>query len=258
MSDDEVLQVGAKLDTIWHMKGQEIGVDQKLAIIDALMPYPVGAVLMGLDAHVRDPERGKFMPMPSDVVAQIDRMIQQDGRPAPEEAWAIAVPSRDERETVVWTEEIAMAWEVAWPVLQLRDEVGARVAFRDTYRRLVDEARHARRPIRWFASEGHDASRRQIALQAAVRLGRLREGQVEQLPAPRETPLLLGGIKPSLIPDRALEAIDKFRQIVAAKSERPGADGLAKQRTAEMQTETAQRVEVELERRATGGDDVDE
>jgi hypothetical protein len=121
-----------------------------------------------LMAHLQDPQRGRFMPVPADVVAQIEGAAADDGRPGADEAWTTALLASDEAETVVWTEETAQAMFVAQPVLRAGDKVGARMAFKNAYDRLVADARHARRPAHWHASLGQDPARRERALQGAV------------------------------------------------------------------------------------------
>jgi len=243
MSEVELPELAARLDQCWALKEQVMSGDAKAAFFQVLRPYPLAGVLAGLDAHMRDPERGRFLPMPADVIAQMERMIKQDGRPEPEEAWAIAVPARDEAATVIWTDEIANAWQVAVPVIEIGDEVGARVAFRDTYRRLVDAARLERQPVRWFASEGHDPMRRRLAVEHAVKLGRLPASAVPQLPAPEKGQLLLGGLDPKAVPPNVRAAIERFRATVAAKGEAPGQDGAEKQRTRELKAEVQAKVD---------------
>lgn len=150
----------------------------------ALAAYPLAAVRAGFDAHVKDPQRGRFAPVPADVIAQIVGRAANDGRPGPEEAWAIALLSVDETGTVVWTQEIARAMQIARPVLDAGDEVGGRMAFREAYQRLVDEARAAGHPPVWEASEGWDAQRRAVAITEAVELGRLPRSALQSLPPP--------------------------------------------------------------------------
>jgi hypothetical protein len=153
----------------------------------AVSGYPLDVVRAAFDAHVRDPQRGRFPPLPADLIAQIDGAKADDGRPGADEAWAIAVRSHDENATVVWTEEITQAWGIAKAVMDLGDEVGARVAFRDAYNRITVEARRAGVPLRWVASLGLDPEGRAQALSHAEALGRM-------LPAP-QTALLLEGPK---------------------------------------------------------------
>jgi hypothetical protein len=157
-----------------------------------LAPYPIEAVRAAFAEHVR---RSEYSPKPSDL---LKLLAANDGRPGPEEAWAIAQRSQDERDTVIWTGEMGKAWTVARPVLISGDEVGARVAFREAYNRLVDEARQRMEPVRWQALMGHDPARRVEALTMAQKQGLPVEGAAElmsdalaALPAPRGGPDLL-------------------------------------------------------------------
>lgn len=139
-----------------------------LRVMDSdLSCHPEPAVLRALD-RCRKELKGRLT-----LAAVLDRVEESDGRPSADEAWSIALASDDEDETVVWTEEMAQAFWVAKPVLDARDKVGARMAFRDAYERMVREAREAAVPCRWSVSIGHDATRRAVALQAAVTLKRI-------------------------------------------------------------------------------------
>lgn len=151
----------------------------------ALADHPIERVRAALDAHVRDPQRGRFPPVPADVIAQLNGAAADDSRPGADEAWAIALRATDEAATVVWTEEIAQAWAAALPVLDARDQVGARMAFREAYSRLVDDARAGRKPARWFASLGWDEQQRAQAIGHAVQLGYLPREELLALPAPK-------------------------------------------------------------------------
>ena len=93
----------------------------------------------------------------------------------------MVLASLDESETVVWTDQVAEAAAVARPILEAGDEVGARMAFRDAYERIVRE--RADEP-RWFPSLGSDAGRREAALDRAVADGRLRREHVDGLLPP--------------------------------------------------------------------------
>lgn len=106
------------------------------------------------------------------------------GHPSANEAWALVLASQDESDTVVWTEQIAEAAGAAQPVLDAGDEVGARMAFRDAYERILRERQE--KP-RWFASLGTDAGRRAAALDKAVRAGLLTQQHATGLlPAPND------------------------------------------------------------------------
>lgn len=157
----------------------------KAMFFRALADYDIADVRAALDAHVRDPQRGRFPPVPADVIAQLQAAAEDDGRPGPEEAWAIARRATDEAATVVWTVEMSQAWAVALPLLGSRDDVGARMAFREAYQRLLAEARAAGTPPRWSASLGWDEQQRAQAIGQAVQLGYLPREELLALPAPK-------------------------------------------------------------------------
>lgn len=158
----------------------------------ALLSHDIASVRAAFDAHVKDPQRGRFVPVPADILAQIAATAADDGRPGSDEAWSIAVHGADEAATVVWTDEIAQAWGVARPIMAIGDEVGARMAFREAYMRILGEARAAARRVQWSASLGHDTEARDRALAEAARLGRIAAPPVgtDALPAPRAELLL--------------------------------------------------------------------
>ncbi|MBR8201673.1 hypothetical protein [Burkholderia vietnamiensis] len=150
-----------------------------------LEPYPLDAVLRAISHHVATSE---FAPTPAALLKHLPR--ESDGRPDANEAWAIALRSRDERDTVVWTQECAEAFAVAMPVLEGGDEVGARMAFKAAYERLVERHRADGAPVQWIKSLGHDPEQREAVLTEAVRAGRLQLADVRavapQLAAPEE------------------------------------------------------------------------
>lgn len=109
-----------------------------------------------------------------DVISRID-----DGRPGVEQAWAML--PHDENASTVWTDEMAQAWGVAMPLLNDGDRVGARMAFKEAYTKLIAEARDQKLPAKWTASFGRDVGGRQAALIEAVRHRRLPLGHAVQL-----------------------------------------------------------------------------
>lgn len=163
------------LDDVWGFyPNARIPTDgQKVMFFRALRAYTIFQVRQAFDAHMRDPQRGRFAPVPADIVAQVEGDRSADGRPGPEEAWTLAVAARDENATVVWTPEVAQAWGQASILAAQGDDVGARMAFKEIYQRLVSEARAAGRPMVWEASIGHDPEQRDEALQRAHELRHL-------------------------------------------------------------------------------------
>lgn len=128
-----------------------------------LSGFPDDAVLAAL-TRCRKEVRGILTVQ--DVVSRID-----DGRPGVEQAWSM-IP-HDELTSVVWTEEMAQAFGAAMPLLEEGDRVGARMAFKETYAKLVADARDRSEPPKWTPSLGTDVSGRQLALIEAVRHNRL-------------------------------------------------------------------------------------
>lgn len=113
-----------------------------------------------------------------------------DGRPEPNEAWAIAVRAAPEAATVVWTEEIRRAWFAVSDFYRL-DRIAARLAFIERYKALVAEARRGREPVGWVISLGHDATGRATAIDEAVAAGRIgaETGERLKLSAPEAAPM---------------------------------------------------------------------
>jgi len=179
----------------------------------ALAAHHIDDIRAAFSAHVRDPQRGRFVPSPADILAQIQAAMENDGRPGPEEAWAIALRSDDEFATVVWTQEIAQAKQAAQSLLDIGDEVGARMAFREAYNRIVAEARAAGVAPKWLESLGFDTAGRETALRAAVSAGRL-----PALPAPKPQALLPGVVDDAkLAADRLAEVWARYRAAQAAR-----------------------------------------
>lgn len=204
----------------------------------AVAQHPLDAVQAALDAHVKDPQRGRFPPLPADVIAQIEGQAADDGRPGPEEAWATALQGRDEAASVVWTAETAQAWGAARPVLELGDDVGARMVFREAYVRLVDAARRARRPVEWSVSLGFDPAGRAAAIDAANVRGLLAHAPTLALPLGDDNATALFGSMPAHIRERLTALADRLR----AGIETPSVDAMAKVETQLRQAEMAERV----------------
>jgi hypothetical protein len=125
--------------------------------------FPESAVLLAL-TRCRKEVRG--MMTIQDVISRID-----DGRPGVEQAWAM-IP-QDENTSVVWTDEMAAAWGTAASLLREGDRIGARMAFKETYAKLVSDARDQKEPPKWTPSFGDDRYGRQAAMAEAVRMNRL-------------------------------------------------------------------------------------
>lgn len=136
------------------------------------------------------------------VADVIDRIRTSGGHPSGNEAWALVISSQDEAETVVWTDQIAEAAAVAQPIIDSGDEVGARMAFRDAYDRIIRDRQDA---PRWFPSLGTNVAKRQIALERAVLAGRLQKTHIDGLlppPPPNEKGQVIAGLLSGDIPSQ--------------------------------------------------------
>jgi hypothetical protein len=103
----------------------------------------------------------------------------EDGRPGPEEAWAML--PRDEATSVVWTAEMARAWGEVLPMLESGDLPGAQSVFQKLYVRHVLDARLRSEPAQWTPSLGSDVAARERVLREAEEAGRLSRAHVEHL-----------------------------------------------------------------------------
>ncbi|MDE1011118.1 MAG: hypothetical protein OSB38_36205 [Paraburkholderia fungorum] len=225
------------LDAVYslHPKTPALPAVGKALFFRALAAYPLDIVRAAIDAHVKDSQRGQFAPKPADLIAQIEGSAANDSRPGAEEAWAIGVQALDESSTVMFTDEIAEAWGIAKPIFEIGDEVGARMAFKEAYARLVAAARSGGTQAVWWPSIGTDVEKRHAALQKAVSQGLLAaSAPVVQgaLPAPGNAiPLLSAPAQTT----EARAAIDGLRKLLTrdeAAEERQREERLAAERDA--------------------------
>lgn len=158
-----------------EIMGREISPSAAMVMAQDLAQYPADVVVQAL-ANLRRDAKARFST--GAIIEQIEK-LQPDGRPGADEAWAM-IP-QDEAATVVWTDEMAQAFGIARPLLNEGDKIGARMAFRDAYNRIVEQNKRSGVAVRWVPSLGHDPAGREIALTEAARLGRLGHAQVAGL-----------------------------------------------------------------------------
>jgi len=176
--------------------GDQLRPTAAVFMVQDLAGYPL-AILDKALASCRRELKGRLS-----LAAILERI--DDGHPAPNEAWAIAIRAADESATVVWTEQTRDGWAAALPLIEAGDKVAARQAFIEVYTRLTKDARAAGQLAVHHASIGFDASGRDAVLQRAVSAGQLSHEQVaEHLALPPATPafnpiaLLAGRVEPS-------------------------------------------------------------
>lgn len=131
---------------------------------------------------------GKWSPKPASIISIIDAM-RPDGRLGADEAWAM-IP-RDEFASAVMTTEMAEALRVAQPLLDEGDQVAARMAFKESYARIVEANKRNGIKPSWFPSLGQDKEGRDAVLAEAVRLGRISaDHAIGLLPPDKIAPML--------------------------------------------------------------------
>lgn len=157
--------------------GKALSLPAIKACINALSNYPIELLISAIGKHV---QTARFAPTPSDIIGLLEQGNQHLGA---DEAWAIALVSMNEAETVVVTDEIMQARAIALDVYNSGDVLGARMAFRSAYDRIIAHAG----PPNWMVSLGFDAEKRSTAVQNAVAMGRLpNDMAAKYLPKPKD------------------------------------------------------------------------
>jgi hypothetical protein len=227
------------LESAWIAKGrQPEQVTEKVldVWIRLLADVPLRYVERALEIHGRD-ATAKHPPTPADVLQIID---ERTGPQWPEanEAWAIALASMDEHASVVWCAEIAQARSAALPIMAEGDEVGARMAFLESYRGLVERAKREHRRIEWIASPGHDVEGRE-ALRLAVERGQIKADRVERyLPASEPDSGFVAGLLASAAESNPESWLGQLREL-KAELLRPEPDEVSPERAAEIERRRA-------------------
>lgn len=167
LSSDDVAHLAGALCATAETLGQTISATAAELMAEDLAIYDQADIRAALQACRRE-LTGKLT-----LAAILQRIQASDGRPGKDEAWAIAMTTNDEFETVVLTDEIQLALAAAKPVLDSGDKVGARMAFISAYERFVGQAREDSKPVNWHVSVGFDANRRIQAITKAVEMQRI-------------------------------------------------------------------------------------
>ena len=167
MNDAQVAGLASAIIATAEAMGQEMNPGTAAIMAEDLCAYPVPVVRAALKA-CRLEVKGRLS-----MADILQRVQSSDGRPGKDEAWAIAMTTNDEFETVVLTDEIQLALAAAKPVLDVGDKIGARMAFISAYERLVAQARDDVKPVNWHVSVGFDANRRTAAITQAVQMQRI-------------------------------------------------------------------------------------
>ena len=182
LNDEEQAQLADMLAVTAEVVGDQLRPTAGLVMVDDLSCYSLPVLTKAL-TQCRRELKGRLT-----LAAIIERI--DDGHPAPNEAWAVAIRASDEGATVVWTREMEMAWGAARPLMAEGDKVAARMAFIEAYGRNIRDAKANRTQAKFHPSLGFDAAGRDAALRDAVARGLLSAASVE--------PHLLPGTAPAL------------------------------------------------------------
>ena len=211
MNQNEFKAFSDTLTAAWSFH-KPIGPQQVSMAFELLKGYPLAIVIEGIKAHCIDPVRGQFPPKPADIVAQMEKWKPQ--RISADEAWTM-VP-RDESDTVVWTDEMAEAHAIA---AKEHDRVASRMAFKSAYDRIVERNKAQNIFPKWVISEGWCADKRSKAVSDALRLGRLKEQDVDQrlLESPQGSIAGLLESHSTFDPDKAKENLCKLKNLLKGR-----------------------------------------
>lgn len=181
-----------------EVMGGEMKPTTALVMAQDLDEYPFHEVMTALN-RVRKEATGRLT-----LKAIIDMLSPGRDWLSANEAWSLALPAADERNTVVWTREARDAFNIALPLLEEGDKIGARMAFIAAYERSVSIAKAAGGAPNVEVSEGWDKQLRAVAVDQAVNRG--------LLPPPRkEEALALPNLSPEQVKDNRARMAELMR-----------------------------------------------
>lgn len=181
MFNNDNKEFAALIEDTADFYNKKLSTMQLKMYFDVLAHYPIGAVQAAVKAHLSDSERGRFMPLPADLIGHLEKM-RFDNRPSAEEAWSNAVQAIDERVTAVWTEETSQAWYAAAnELMAIGDKFNASRGFIAKYNDLVSLARLQGKPVTWLVSPGDDKDLREQAIRDAHKAKKISTEQAKIL-----------------------------------------------------------------------------
>ena len=194
MKSTDKIEFAAVIAKAWRFYDKQPTGEDVADWFELLAEFELAAIAGAFKRHLADPKHGSYLPKPADIFRQINQARADDNRPGADEAWGLLLRViRDERETAVLTEEMRIGWTACQPILDLGDEVGARLAFRETYSREVENARKKAVTPRWTPTLGSNPNLRQSRLREAVEAGRIGVDAVRNL-LPGPTPAAISQV----------------------------------------------------------------
>lgn len=221
MNDHDLQWLVEQLASSAEVLGQQITPTAAALMAEDLSVYPKEMLARAL-SRVRNEHTGRLT-----LKSIVDRIDEAAGRPAANEAWAIACTALDESQTLVWNSEISDAWVVSRPIAEAGDMIGARMAFIGAYERIVRNAREMKVLPEAIVSLGWDKTTTNAAIEKALALGYISPIQAEQHRVPALAApvfdgrlLLTGRIEPAAVASPEVrERLAQLRDELAARTQ---------------------------------------
>ena len=188
MKKQDYEKFNAALSLIAEALGKPIPDDDKVRLqFSLLQDYDIDIVMRAMQDHTLHGERGDCLPLPSDIVKQIQRRKAQDPCSqalTPEQAWAKALKLADEEDTVYVNDLIIQAYGQVSHMMG-RDIIGAKITFMQTYNLLEKKATSEGRVYPMRFSYGYSKQKMAAAVESESRFNSLlhNKEQVELLPS---------------------------------------------------------------------------
>jgi hypothetical protein len=173
MATDNKARFSRVIVTLAEVYGRALTPEVIAVYWSVFSKYPMDQIEAAARRHV---EKAKFFPTPAELLGHIPAAASCQHIGA-DEAWCLALESMDEVETVLVTSEILMALDTAKDIYLDGDKIGARMAFRGAYERIL--ATVSTEPV-WFISAGSDSAKRADAIERAVMAGRISAGSCRE------------------------------------------------------------------------------
>lgn len=166
MKDNEKRDFAEVIKKTAAMYDKEISMERIGAYWNVLNKSALQEIMDAINKHAKDTDRGRFFPMPADIIAKLPN--SKSAWPDANEAWAMC--PKDEISSAAMCDEMASAYAIAQELVYAGDMVAARMAFIAAYNREVETAASEGKKPRWFASYGDDKEMRYIADRDVVRM----------------------------------------------------------------------------------------
>jgi len=162
MTPDDTQEFFDIWDQCAEVYSKTVSEGAKALAFKLLAKYSMQQIKSALRAHMTDPDAGRFMVKPADVVAKI-QILSPSGYIGAEQAWA-QFP-RDETQSACICEEMAKAWGIACEL----DDISGRMAFKEAYEREVAASKARGNSPKWFITTGSDKQQVETVTLDAVR-----------------------------------------------------------------------------------------